>query len=98
MKKNSILACVLAGALLLSGCSNTAASGSAGKYTAGTYEATAQGYGGSVTVTMTVDADSITDVKAVGENETEGVGSKAIEQLPGAILEAQSCEVDGIAR
>lgn len=97
MKKNSILACVLAGALLLSGCSNTAASGSAGKYTAGTYEATAQGYGGSVTVTMTVDADSITDVKAVGENETEGVGSKAIEQLPGAILEAQSCEVDGIA-
>lgn len=97
MKKNSILACVLAGALLLSGCSNTAASGSAGKYTAGTYEATAQGYGGSVTVTMTVDADSITDVKAVGENETEGVGSKAIEQLPGAILGAQSCEVDGIA-
>lgn len=97
MKKNSILACVLAGALLLSGCSNTAASGSAGKYTAGTYEATAQGYGGSVTVTMTVDADSITNVKAVGENETEGVGSKAIEQLPGAILEAQSCEVDGIA-
>lgn len=97
MKKNSILACVLAGALLLSGCSNTAASGGAGKYTAGTYEATAQGYGGSVTVTMTVDADSITDVKAVGENETEGVGSKAIEQLPGAILEAQSCEVDGIA-
>lgn len=97
MKKNSILACVLAGALLLSGCSNTAASGSAGKYTAGTYEAAAQGYGGSVTVTMTVDADSITDVKAVGENETEGVGSKAIEQLPGAILEAQSCEVDGIA-
>lgn len=97
MKKNNILACVLAGALLLSGCSNTAASGSAGKYTAGTYEATAQGYGGSVTVTMTVDADSITDVKAVGENETEGVGSKAIEQLPGAILEAQSCEVDGIA-
>lgn len=97
MKKNSILACVLAGALLLSGCSNTAASGSAGKYTAGTYEATAQGYGGSVTVTMTVDADSITDVKVVGENETEGVGSKAIEQLPGAILEAQSCEVDGIA-
>lgn len=97
MKKNSILACVLAGALLLSGCSNTAASGSAGKYTAGTYEATAQGYGGSVTVTITVDADSITDVKAVGENETEGVGSKAIEQLPGAILEAQSCEVDGIA-
>lgn len=97
MKKNSILACVLAGALLLSGCSNAPASGSAGKYTAGTYEATAQGYGGSVTVTMTVDADSITDVKAVGENETEGVGSKAIEQLPGAILEAQSCEVDGIA-
>ena len=66
MKKNGILACVLAGALLLSGCNASFGSGEAGQYTPGTYEATAQGYGGTVKVTMTFDAGSITDVKAEG--------------------------------
>ena len=42
MKKNGILACVLAGALLLSGCNASFGSGEAGQYTPGTYEATAQ--------------------------------------------------------
>ena len=97
MKKNGILACVLAGALLLSGCNASFGSGEAGQYTPGTYEATAQGYGGTVKVTMTFDAGSITDVKAEGESETEGIGSKAIEQLPATILEQQSCDVDGVA-
>jgi len=58
---------------------------------------TAKGYGGDVTVTVTVDGDDILSVEAVGEKETEGVGSKAIEELPVKIEEADSTEVDAVA-
>lgn len=48
----------------------------------------AQGYGGTVTVTVTKKDDKITDVKVEGPDETTGVGSKAIEQLPDLIVAA----------
>ena len=69
----------------------------AGIYTPGTYTGSAQGYGGEVTVTVEVDADSILSVTAAGEKETSGIGSNAIEQLPDAIKEAGSAEVDGVS-
>ncbi|MFR5602039.1 MAG: FAD-binding protein [Lachnospiraceae bacterium] len=68
-----------------------------GIYTPGTYSASAKGYGGDVTVTITVDTNAITDVVIEGADETEGVGSKAIEELPKAIMEAQNAEVDSIS-
>lgn len=68
-----------------------------GIYTPGTYSATTKGFGGDVTVTVIVDANSITDVTAVGDSETAGIGSNAIEQLPAKILEAQSADVDVVA-
>ncbi|MGB4440079.1 MAG: FMN-binding protein [Sedimentibacter sp.] len=58
---------------------------------------TAQGYGGEVTVTVTVDGDDVVSVEAVGEKETEGVGSNAIDELPGKIEEADSTDVDAVA-
>ena len=70
--------------------------GNALAYTAGTYTATAPGFGGDVEVTITVDEDTITDVQIVGDAETEGVGSVAVSDMPGQILEAQSAEVDGL--
>lgn len=73
----------------------TEASEETGIYTPGTYTATAKGYGGDVTVTMTFDANNITDVQITGDNETAGIGSLAIENMPAQILEAQSAEVDG---
>ena len=66
-------------------------------YQPGTYKATEAGFGGDVTVEMTFDKGRITDVKIVGDSETDGVGSRAIDALPAAILEAQSAEVDGIS-
>ncbi|SFG62114.1 FAD-binding protein [Oribacterium sp. WCC10] len=68
-----------------------------GKYQPGEYSATSAGFGGNVTVTMTFDADNITGVKIVGNKETDGVGSKAIESLPDAIMEAQSADVDAVS-
>lgn len=67
-----------------------------GIYTPGTYTAVASGYGGDVTVTITVDEKAITDVLIEGADETEGVGSKAIEELSESIKTAQSAEVDAV--
>ncbi len=57
----------------------------------------AQGYGGEVTVTVEVNGDDIVSVKAVGEKETQGVGSNAIEQLPERIEKADSTDVDAVS-
>ncbi len=56
-----------------------------------------KGFGGEVTVTVTKEGDKITAVVAEGPNETNGIGSKAIDELPAKIVEANSTEVDVIA-
>jgi len=68
-----------------------------GKFTPGTYTATAKGFGGPVTVKITVDTKSITEVKAEGPSETQGIGSMAVEELPSLILKAQSADIDGVS-
>lgn len=65
--------------------------------TAGTYTETAKGYGGDITVEVTVSENAITDVKVTGDMETEGIGSNAVDKLGAAMVEAQSSEVDGIS-
>ena len=90
---------ITAGALAACESASTAASAgsTAGGYTAGTYTATAQGINGDVTVTMTFDADKITDVVIDASGETESIGGAAAEQLATAIMDAQSSEVDAVA-
>lgn len=68
-----------------------------GALTPGTYTASAQGFGGTVTVEVTVSASAITAVKAEGPAETAGIGSRAIEQLPAAFVQANGSEVDNIS-
>ncbi|MBQ6373330.1 MAG: FAD-binding protein [Clostridia bacterium] len=63
-------------------------------YTAGTYTASAAGFGGNVTVTVTVDENGITDVKVEGPDETPTVGGVAVANMPAAILAAGSADVD----
>ena len=75
----------------------TPAQAEGGLYTPGEYSATQTGFGGDVTVTMTFDENAITNVVVVGDGETAGIGSRAVEDLPQSILDAQSAEVDGIA-
>lgn len=90
---------ITAGALAACESASTAASASsaAGGYTAGTYTATAQGINGDVTVTMTFDAEKITEVVIDASGETERIGGAAAEQLTTAIMDAQSSEVDAVA-
>ncbi len=62
-----------------------------------TLTGSAQGYGGDVTVTVKINGDDIVSVEAVGADETEGVGSRAIEELPDKIAKADSTDVDGVS-
>ena len=64
-------------------------------YTPGTYSATAPGFGGDVTVTVTVDESQITDVQIVGDKETVGIGGTAVQELPAVIMDAQGTDYDG---
>ena len=70
----------------------------AGELKDGTYEAEGKGIGGKVPVTVTVEGGKVANV-TVGENsETEGIGSKAVEQLPEAIVAANgTAGVDGVS-
>lgn len=83
--------------LSVGGCSSSSDNSESGKYTAGTYSASSKGFGGDVTVTITVDASSITDVTVEGPDETESVGGAALADLADQIKEAQSSEIDGVS-
>ncbi len=68
-----------------------------GIYIPGTYTADAQGISSKVTVTMTFDANAITDVVVDASGETESIGGAAADTLAQAILDAQSAEFDGVS-
>lgn len=61
-----------------------------------TFTGVAKGFGGDVEVTITFQGDQMIAVTAKGEKETEGIGSKAIEELPDEILKSNSAEVETI--
>ena len=69
-----------------------------GGYAPGVYTASASGFGGMVDVTVTVgDKGGITDVTAVGPDETPDVGGAAIPILVSQILQRQSADVDVVS-
>lgn len=62
-----------------------------------TYVGEAQGFGGTVTAYVTVDDNgAITDITAVGTQETIGKGSVVLESLPAEMVKANGTDVDGI--
>lgn len=62
-----------------------------------TLTGTGKGYGGEILATVVKEGDKIVSVDVVGEKETEGMGTPALEQLPAMIVEANSTEVDAIS-
>ena len=53
---------------------------SAATFTPGEYTGSATGFGGEVTVTVTVDENAVTAVEVKGDKETAGIGGAAIEK------------------
>ena len=68
----------------------------AGIYKPGTYSAKASGIG-EVTVTMTFDAERITDVVLDVSHETPGIGQAAADTLKKNLMAAQAAEIDGVS-
>ena len=61
----------------------------------GTYEGTAEGYRGDVTVSVTVLGGAVTEISVTGQNETPQYYARA-EGIIESILSSQSLEVDGV--
>lgn len=66
-------------------------------YTPGTYSASARGINSDVTVTMTFDERSITDMQIDVSGETPDIGGKIGDEMREKILAAQTCNVDGVS-
>ena len=67
-------------------------------YTDGSYTAEGKGIGGEVPVTVAIRGGKIVEVTVGDNSETQGIGSKAIEQLPDAIVKANGTEgVDAVS-
>lgn len=103
MKKNQIrksvaalaMAAVVGVSLLGYGCGSKPASTAGG--VSGDFIGTAKGMGGDVTVTLTLEDGKITGCTAEGKDETQGIGTLALEQLPAQIAETGSIAVDGVS-
>ncbi len=63
----------------------------------GIYEGAAQGMNGPVKVSVTISGGKITEVTVLEHSETAGISDPAIEQIPAAIVAANSTEVDGVS-
>ena len=94
-KRIAALALASVMALSLIGCggksNSTSSAGVSGDFTG-----TAKGMGGDVTVTLTLTDSKITGCTAGGVDETQGIGTLALDQLPGQIAETGSIAVDGV--
>ncbi len=69
----------------------------AGEVAGNTYEGSAEGRNGTITVAVTVDDDGvITAIDVVEHEETEGVGTLAFEEMIPAMVENNSLAVDTV--
>ena len=58
---------------------------------------TVPGFGGDMEIEVSADENKIYAVNVLSNMETEGIGSKAVEALPGMMVEQQTFNVDGIS-
>lgn len=91
------MAAVIAVSLFGYGCGAKSASTSSDAGVSGDFTGTAKGFGGDISVTLTLTDGAITGCTAEGKDETQGVGSEAIAQMPGKIAESGSIAVDGVS-
>ena len=91
------MAAVIAVSLFGYGCGAKPASTSSDAGVSGDFTGTAKGFGGDVSVTLTLTDGAITGCTAEGKDETQGVGSEAIAKMPGEIAESGSIAVDSVS-
>ena len=57
----------------------------------------AEGYGGTLKVRVAMDGQRLTSVIVTEHHETEGVGTRAIDEMPAAMVAAGTWQVDGVS-
>lgn len=66
----------------------------AAELTDGVFEGVGQGFGGELKVSVTVEGGKITKVEVLSHGDTAGICDAALEQVPAAIVEKQTADVD----
>ncbi|MCK8816091.1 FMN-binding protein [Natroniella sulfidigena] len=105
MKKLAVVLCISLMAFVLIGCAGDDAGEDAAEETAaaevnvadvadGTYDGVGEGNGGDVELEVTVADGEITDIAIGDHDETEGIADPAFDEVPAAIIDAQSTDVD----
>lgn len=89
-KASSVSLLTLSMAAALVGCSSNSGSSN-------TYTGTAEGKNGDVTVEVVYADGKIESVTVTEQQETEGIADPALEQIPAAIVEAQTPNVDTVS-
>ena len=94
-----ILALVMSLSLAACGGSGGGSSDSGdGSGKAGTYEGTGEGRNGDIVVNVTLDDDgAITNIEVASQEETEGVGTPAFDELIPQMIEQNTADVDGLS-
>lgn len=67
------------------------------KYIPGVYKGTAKGWMGDIVVSVTVDESRILAISVGDHSETAGIGTKAVDSLPDAIIKANTLDVDVVS-
>lgn len=63
----------------------------------GTFTATVDGHNGPLTLDLVVEAGNIADLQIVEHTESDGISDPAFEQVPAAIIEANSTAVETVS-
>ena len=112
-KMNLVLGFAAAASLLVTACGSsktettaaateaatTAAAAEEGEIPADAVTATgtAKGNNGDVTVEVTLTKDKLYKIEVTDQKETEGIGDKAIDKIPGEMVENNSVKVDAVS-
>ncbi|MFZ7120310.1 MAG: FMN-binding protein [Eubacteriaceae bacterium] len=91
IKKSLYLSILFILLLTMIGCSN------ASQWTDGIYQGSAEGLHGDIQLSVEVKDGKISNITVNSQNDTAGVSDAAFEQVPQAIIENQSTEVDTVA-
>lgn len=71
--------------------------GGSASYEDGTYNGEADGHNGPLKVEVEVTDGEISNVEVTEHEESEGIADPAIDQIPAAIVENNSTDVDAIS-
>lgn len=105
-KKETIVLLAAVPAVLFAGCGSSDEEDSAydassiaesGDWEDGVYTETAEGRNGDFEVTVTIEDGVMAEIAVGSNSETEDKGGVAIEELPDAMIEAQTYEVDAVS-